>query len=134
MSSELPFMYLKGLVVENAGPIPDLRFYLPFRDDVPIPLVLVGPNGSGKSTLLSFIVKHSGRVQTAGLRTGRGRTRSRLPHAVAEVHPARPAMVPRKTGVRRWVDARRMGSRSAAHGVRGRGQPAAERRRLEKDP
>ncbi len=49
-------MYLKTIAVENAGPIPVLRFDLPFQGDRPLPLVLVGPNGSGKSTLLSFIV------------------------------------------------------------------------------
>ena len=49
-------MYLKTITVENAGPIPVLRFDLPFQGDRPLPLVLVGPNGSGKSTLLSFIV------------------------------------------------------------------------------
>lgn len=49
-------MYLKTIAVENAGPIPVLRFDLPFKGDCPLPLVLVGPNGSGKSTLLSFIV------------------------------------------------------------------------------
>lgn len=49
-------MYLKTIVVENAGPIAVLRFNLPFQGDRPLPLVLVGPNGSGKSTLLSFIV------------------------------------------------------------------------------
>ena len=43
MSSELPSMYLKSIVVENAGPIPILRFDLPFRDDMPMPVVLVGP-------------------------------------------------------------------------------------------
>jgi ABC-type cobalamin/Fe3+-siderophores transport system ATPase subunit len=49
-------MYLKTIAVENTGPIPFLRFDLPFQGDRPLPLVLVGPNGSGKSTLLSFIV------------------------------------------------------------------------------
>jgi energy-coupling factor transporter ATP-binding protein EcfA2 len=49
-------MYLKTIAVENAGPITSLRIELPFRDGLPLPLVLVGPNGSGKSTLLSFIV------------------------------------------------------------------------------
>jgi hypothetical protein len=49
-------MYLKTIAVENTGPIPLLRFDLPFQGDRPLPLVLVGPNGSGKSTLLSFIV------------------------------------------------------------------------------
>lgn len=49
-------MYLRTIAVENAGPIPVLRFDLPFQGDRPLPLVLVGPNGSGKSTLLSFIV------------------------------------------------------------------------------
>jgi energy-coupling factor transporter ATP-binding protein EcfA2 len=49
-------MHLKTITVENAGPITSLRVELPFRDGLPLPLVLVGPNGSGKSTLLSFIV------------------------------------------------------------------------------
>ncbi len=49
-------MYLKNILIENAGPIPGLHFELPFEGDVPLPLVLVGPNGSGKSTFLSFIV------------------------------------------------------------------------------
>jgi predicted ATPase len=49
-------MYLKSIKVENVGPIPTLRVELPFRDGLPLPLVLVGPNGSGKSTLLSLIV------------------------------------------------------------------------------
>lgn len=49
-------MYLKKIAVENTGPIPAICFDLPFKDDNPLPLILVGPNGSGKSTLLSFIV------------------------------------------------------------------------------
>lgn len=49
-------MYLRILALQNAGPIPELRFELPFQGDRPLPLVLVGPNGSGKTTLLSFIV------------------------------------------------------------------------------
>ncbi len=49
-------MYLKTIAVENVGPISRLCAELPFRDGLPLPLVLVGPNGSGKSTLLSFIV------------------------------------------------------------------------------
>ncbi len=49
-------MYLKSIVVENAGPIANLHVELPFRDGLPLPIVLVGPNGSGKTTLLSFIV------------------------------------------------------------------------------
>jgi hypothetical protein len=49
-------MYLKKIAIEHAGPIPNLRLEMAFRDERPLPLVLVGPNGSGKSTLLSFIV------------------------------------------------------------------------------
>jgi energy-coupling factor transporter ATP-binding protein EcfA2 len=49
-------MYLKTITVQNVGPIAGLHLELPFRDGLPLPLVLVGPNGSGKSTLLSFIV------------------------------------------------------------------------------
>ena len=49
-------MYLKKIAVENVGPINRLRVELPFRDGLPLPLILVGPNGSGKSTLLSFIL------------------------------------------------------------------------------
>ena len=49
-------MYLKTIAIENAGPIRDLRFELPFHKDHPLPVLLVGPNGSGKSTVLSFIV------------------------------------------------------------------------------
>ncbi|MBX3423327.1 MAG: AAA family ATPase [Pirellulaceae bacterium] len=49
-------MYLKQVVIENAGPIQHLSFDLPFNGVLPKPLILVGPNGSGKSTLLSFIV------------------------------------------------------------------------------
>jgi ATPase subunit of ABC transporter with duplicated ATPase domains len=52
-------MYLRTIAVENAGPIPVLRFDLQFQGDHPLPLVLVGRNGSGKSTLLSFIVNAS---------------------------------------------------------------------------
>ncbi len=49
-------MHLKTITVENTGPIPALRFDLPFQGEYPLPLVLVGPNGSGKTTLLSLIV------------------------------------------------------------------------------
>src|SRR5437899_128614 len=41
-----PAMYLKTIAVENAGPITNLRIELPFRDGLPLPLVLVGPNGT----------------------------------------------------------------------------------------
>ena len=37
------------IVVENARPTPNLRFDLPHRDDMPLPLVMVGPNGSRKA-------------------------------------------------------------------------------------
>ncbi len=49
-------MYLKKLVIENAGPIASLTLELPFEDENPLPVVIVGANGSGKSTLLSFVV------------------------------------------------------------------------------
>ena len=49
-------MYLKRFEVENAGPVETVSLELPFREEFPVPLILVGPNGSGKSTLLSFIV------------------------------------------------------------------------------
>jgi hypothetical protein len=49
-------MYLNKLKIENIGPIASLDLTLPFRDELPQPVVVVGPNGSGKTTLLSFVV------------------------------------------------------------------------------
>jgi hypothetical protein len=49
-------MYLRTIELENTGPITSLNLQLPFREDLPLPVVFVGPNGSGKSTILSYIV------------------------------------------------------------------------------
>ena len=49
-------MYLKRLILQNTGPIGDVKYDLPFAGNGdPKPLVLVGPNGSGKSIVLSFV-------------------------------------------------------------------------------
>ncbi|MXY36823.1 MAG: AAA family ATPase [Dehalococcoidia bacterium] len=49
-------MYAKRLQLTNYGPITDLDIEFPFREESPVPIVLVGPNGSGKSVVLSHIV------------------------------------------------------------------------------
>ena len=49
-------MYLKGLYIENNGPLRALTLDFPFTaDGLPKPIVLVGANGSGKTNLLSII-------------------------------------------------------------------------------
>jgi predicted ATP-binding protein involved in virulence len=48
--------YLKEIEIRNVGPIETLRIDLPFKDEKPVPLVLVGENGSGKTIVLSHIV------------------------------------------------------------------------------
>ncbi|WP_136620935.1 MULTISPECIES: AAA family ATPase [Mesorhizobium] len=50
-------MYLTQIELENTGPIPLLRYKLPFDENArPKPVVFVGQNGSGKSVLISHIV------------------------------------------------------------------------------
>jgi predicted ATP-binding protein involved in virulence len=49
-------LYLKRISIQNMGPVDNLEFELPFKNDLPMPVCLVGANGSGKSTVLSTIV------------------------------------------------------------------------------
>lgn len=49
-------MYLKSIRLKNTGAIKELDFSMPFKENLPKPLILVGKNGSGKSTFISFIV------------------------------------------------------------------------------
>lgn len=50
-------MYLKHIIIENAGPLDKIDIDLRFdSENNPVPCVIVGENGSGKSILLSFIV------------------------------------------------------------------------------
>ncbi|MFI7166031.1 AAA family ATPase [Rhodococcus erythropolis] len=48
-------LYLRELFIKNNGPIRNLHIELTFKDDRPIPHVIVGSNGSGKTNLLSII-------------------------------------------------------------------------------
>lgn len=49
-------MYLKHLYCENQGPISKINLEMKFKDNLPVPYIIVGQNGSGKSILLSNIV------------------------------------------------------------------------------
>ena len=50
-------MYLKEIIIENSGPIGNLKIDLPFdKNDNPKPIILIGQNGAGKSILMSHIV------------------------------------------------------------------------------
>lgn len=48
-------MYLKNIVINNIGPISDFRYDFKFKNDNPIPLVIIGENGKGKTILSSYI-------------------------------------------------------------------------------
>ncbi len=49
-------MYIKKIKIMNQGPIKDIEYFLPFKDNKPIPVVLTGINGSGKTIVLSDII------------------------------------------------------------------------------
>ena len=49
-------MYLKSTVIEDVGPISNLKLEFPMSGGAPIPLILVGENGSGKSIFISYVV------------------------------------------------------------------------------
>jgi hypothetical protein len=48
-------VYLQDLVVVNDGPLEEIRLSPLFKEDLPLPTVLVGENGAGKTNLLSII-------------------------------------------------------------------------------
>ncbi|MBE9196750.1 AAA family ATPase [Synechocystis sp. LEGE 06083] len=49
-------MFFKELIIENVGPISNLKLEFPKNNQNPKPLIVVGENGSGKSILLSYLV------------------------------------------------------------------------------
>lgn len=49
-------MYLRTVTLKNTGPIESFDVALPFKGELPKPVLLVGKNGSGKSTAISFVV------------------------------------------------------------------------------
>ena len=50
-------MYLKKIVLENIGPVENLKLEMPFYDNGnPKPVVIVGGNGTGKTIILSHII------------------------------------------------------------------------------
>lgn len=49
-------MYFKTIELDNVGPIDRFKLVFPFRDENPLPVILVGENGSGKSIVLSHLV------------------------------------------------------------------------------
>lgn len=49
-------MYIKKIAEENVGPIEKIALALPFKGDIPKPIIIVGENGTGKSTIVSNIV------------------------------------------------------------------------------
>ena len=48
-------MYLEELKIKNVSSIENCEILFPFKEDRPLPTILVGKNGSGKTTALSFI-------------------------------------------------------------------------------
>ena len=49
-------MYLRDCLIQDVGPIRNLRVKPRFTDDgLPVPLILVGTNGSGKTTILAHV-------------------------------------------------------------------------------
>lgn len=48
-------MYLKRIVIKNAGPINDFDYDFKFQNNKPVPLIVMGNNGKGKTILTSYI-------------------------------------------------------------------------------
>ena len=69
-------MYARRLQLANYGPIGHLDIAFPFKDDTPIPVLLIGENGSGKSILLSHIVNA---LLILSLKVCAGRIRTHVP-------------------------------------------------------
>lgn len=49
-------MYIKDIKIINKGPIKNVNYTFPFKEDLPIPVVLTGVNGSGKTLLLINLI------------------------------------------------------------------------------
>ena len=49
-------MYLSRVNYQNVGPLKNVNVDLPFKNNQPLPLIIVGENGSGKSLFLSNII------------------------------------------------------------------------------
>lgn len=49
-------MYLSKINYQNVGPLKNINIDMPFKNNLPEPLIIVGENGSGKSLFLSSIV------------------------------------------------------------------------------
>ena len=49
-------MYFKNIRIINKGPMNDVEYSFPFKDDLPIPVVLTGINGCGKTLVLANLL------------------------------------------------------------------------------
>lgn len=49
-------MYLSKVNYQNVGPLKNINVDMPFKNNQPLPLIIVGENGSGKSLFLSNII------------------------------------------------------------------------------